>query len=125
MSTTETKQFIERYIEALNGKDKTPEVVNQFVAETDQSLRQHIADAEAGFPRYELNVEDMIFEDDKAVVRFNMHATHKGDFMGIPATGKEINVPGIIIYRLADGKIVDHWLHFDGGAMMQQLGVQA
>ena len=125
MSATENKEFIERYLDAINGKDKTPTLVNQYVGDADQALKQHIADVEAGFPRYELNAQDLIFDGDKAVVRFNLHATHKGNFMGIPATGKEINVPGIIIYRLADGKIVEHWLHFDAGTMMQQLGVQA
>jgi predicted ester cyclase len=125
MSTAETRTFIQQYLDALSGKAKTPALVNQYVGDADQALKQHIADVEAGFPLYELHAEDLIFDGDKAVVRFNLHATHKGDFMGIPATGREINVPGIIIYRLADGKIVQHWLHFDAGQMMQQLGVQA
>jgi predicted ester cyclase len=87
-------------------------------------LKQHIADAEAAFPRYDFIAEDLIAEGNTVVVRFNLHATHQGNFMGIPATGKEINVPGIIIYHLADGKIIAHWMQIDSMAMMQQLGVQ-
>ena len=49
---------------------------------------------------------------------------HQGEFMGFPATGRTINVPGIIIYRIADGKIVEHW-KIDSMEMMQQLGVQS
>ena len=59
------------------------------------------------------------------MVRFNLHGTHHGNFMGIPATGREINVPGMIIYRIADGKIVEHWMQIDLAVMMQQLGVSA
>ena len=44
--------------------------------------------------------------------------------MNIPATGQQIAVPGIIIYRIADGKTVEHWWHVDSAALMQQLGVQ-
>ena len=87
-------------------------------------MKQHIADAEAAFPRYDFIAEDLIAEGNTVVVRFNLHATHQGSFMGIPATGKEINVPGIIIYHLADGKIIAHWMQIDSMAMMQQLGVQ-
>ena len=68
-------------------------------------------------PQIEIN-------SNKVVVRFNLHATHQGNFMGIPATGREINVPGIIVYHLADGKITAHWMQIDSMAMMQQLGAK-
>jgi predicted ester cyclase len=45
--------------------------------------------------------------------------------MGIPATGRQVNVPGIIIYRFADQKIVEYWMHSDVLALMQQIGVQS
>ena len=124
MSAAENKQLIERYLKALSGNAKPPALVNQYVADADEALKQHIADAEAGFPRYEMLADDLIAQDDKVVVRFIWRATHQGNFMGIPATGREINVPGIIIYHLADGKITAHWMQIDSMAMMQQLGVQ-
>jgi steroid delta-isomerase-like uncharacterized protein len=122
MSTPENKAFIQQYLGAVSGKAKPPALVNQYVA--DDTLRHHIAGAEAAFPRYEMIFEDLVAEDDKVAVRFTMRATHQGDFMGIPATGRQVNVPGIIIYRIADQKIVEHWMHFDALALMQQLGVQ-
>ena len=124
MSTAENRQVIERYLEAISGNAKPPALVNQYVADADEALKQHIADAEVAFPRYDFIAEDLIAEGNKVVVRFNLHATHQGNFMGIPATGREINVPGIIIYHLADGKITAHWMQIDSMAMMQQLGVQ-
>ena len=122
MSTEDNKALVRRYLAALSGKDKPASMVNQYVADEDQLLKQHIADAEVGFPRYEMIMEDLVGEEDKVVVRFTMRATHQGAFMGIPATGKQVNVPGIIIYRLADGKIVEHWLQMDAVALLQQVG---
>src|SRR4051794_16325883 len=113
MSTAENRQVIERYLEALSGNAKPPALVNQYVADADEGLKQHIADAEVAFPRYELLAEDLFAEDNKVVLRFNLHGTHQGTFMGIPATGRAINVPGIIIYHLADSKITAHWMQID------------
>ncbi len=124
MSAAENKQLVERYLEAINGNAKPPALVNQYVADADDALKQHIADAEVAFPHYALIAEDLITEGNKVVVRFNLHGTHQGNFMGIAATGNEINVPGIIIYSIADGKIVEHWMQIDAMAMMKQLGVQ-
>lgn len=123
MSTNQSRDFIQQYLTAINGVAKPPALVNQYVAAGDEALRQHIADAEAAFPRYVLFVEDLIAEHDKAVVRFRLRATHEGDFMGIPATGRQVDVPGIIIYRVADQQIVEHWMQIDSMALMQQLGV--
>lgn len=130
MSTSESRTFIQQYLAAINGKGKPPELVNQYVADRDEALRQHIADAEAAFPHYELFAEDLIAEGDKAVVRFTLRATHQGEFMGIPASGRSINVPGIIIYRMDNNeknevKIVEHWMQIDAMAMMQQLTGQS
>ena len=101
MTTAESRAFIQRYAEALSGKAKPPAVVNQYVADSDEALKQHIADIEAAFPRYELIGEDLIIEGEKVVLRFAMRGTHQGNFMGIPATGRQVNVPGIIISALS------------------------
>ena len=96
MSTAEeNKAFVRRYLDAVNGKDKTPALCNQFITDSDDELKQHIAGAEAGFPRYSLDPEDLIAEGDKVILRFTLRGTHKGDFMGLSPTGKEIAVPGI------------------------------
>ena len=124
MSASENKAFIRRYLDAINGKEKPATVVDQFISEADALLKQHIAGYEAAFPRYALTAEDMIAEADKVVVRFTFRATYGGGFMNIPATGQQAAMPGIIIYRIADGKIVEHWMQVDSAALMQQLGVQ-
>lgn len=121
MSISENKEFIQRYFEAINGKPKPESVVNLYIAE--QPLKDHIAAAEAAFPLYSIDVEEVIAEGDLVAVRGKIKGTHKGDFMGIPATGKSIEVPLYITYRIAGGKIVEHWMLSDNMLMMQQLGV--
>ena len=121
MSTEDNKTFIRRYFEAISGKDKATAVVNRYV--TDEELKHHIALYEGAFPNYELIAEDMIAEGDKVVVRSTFRGTHKGDLMGIAPTGKQVTMPLILIYRIADDKIVEHWMQADALGMLQQLGV--
>jgi predicted ester cyclase len=59
------------------------------------------------------------------LVRFTFRGTHHGDFMGIPPTGRTVAVPGLIVYRIANGKIAEHWIQMDNMALMQQLGVMS
>ncbi len=57
-------------------------------------------------------------EGDKVTVRHTGTGTHEGEFMGMPATGKSITIPGIDILRVKDGKVVEHWGLTDMSAMM-------
>ena len=78
----------------------------------------------AGFPDLRMNVEDVIASGEKVVARFRATGTNTGDFMGMPATGKSVDVQGVDIIRFGDdGKAAEHWGVFDAMAMMQQLGV--
>jgi len=71
----------------------------------------------------EITTDDLIAEGDKVTKIWTAHGTHKGDLMGIPATGKPINVKGIEVFRLADGKIAELWASMDNLGMLQQLGI--
>ena len=72
------------------------------------------------FPDLHLTIEDMFGEGDRVVGRYTYRGTHKGDFMGIPPTGKQVAVTGISIMRVANGKFLEEWINTD---LMQQLGV--
>jgi predicted ester cyclase len=121
MSTQENKDFVRRYIEAISGKPKPESVVNLYVGE--QPLKDHIAMAEEAFPLYAITIEELIAEGDLVSLRGRFQGTHKGPFMGTPPTGKSFDVPIYLTYRIAGGKIVDHWMLVDNAAMMQQLGL--
>ncbi|MCO5185974.1 MAG: ester cyclase [Anaerolineae bacterium] len=79
----------------------------------------------AAFPDLRFEVEDMIAEGDKVVTRYALIATHRGEFMGIPATGKPVHLAAIWIHRLENGRIVEgqRWGAWDRLALLEQLGV--
>ena len=76
----------------------------------------------AAFPDLRVTVEDMAAEGDKVVARGAFSGTHKGEFMGIAPTGKQITIRVIEIVRIAGGKMVEHWNVVDSLGMMRQLG---
>jgi hypothetical protein len=120
MSSEENKEFIRRYLDALSGKPKPESVLRLFIAE--QPLVDHINAAEAAFPLYSLDPEEIIAEGDLVSVRGRVRGTHLGPFAGIPASGKAIDFSIFITYRVADGKIVDHWMLTDNMTLLQQIG---
>jgi steroid delta-isomerase-like uncharacterized protein len=63
----------------------------------------------AAFPDFHIAVDDLIAEDDRVSARITQQATHQGEFLGIPATGKQVTLRGIAIYRIEKGKIVEAW----------------
>ena len=75
------------------------------------------------FPDFKATIDDMVGEGDKVVARMTWRGTHKGDFMGIPPTGKSVSFGVIDIVRFAGDKFVEHWGLMDSTSMMQQLGV--
>jgi predicted ester cyclase len=77
----------------------------------------------AAFPDVHITVLDQFGEDDKVVTRYRMTATHRGTFMDITATGKQVDFTGMLIDRVINGKIVEEWEEWDTLGMMQQLGV--
>ncbi len=79
----------------------------------------------AAFPDLNHIIEDTVADEEKVAVRFVMQGTHKGDFMGIPATGKHVTFEGIAILQIEDGKIAELRGVFDQGTMMRQLGVES
>jgi len=78
----------------------------------------------AAFPDVTMTPEDLIVDDLKVAARVRLQGTHRGEFMGIPATGKSIDVELIDIVRVnSNDKVVEHWGIVDDAGMMQQLGV--
>ncbi len=77
----------------------------------------------AAFPDLRMKAEDVLVSGDKAVARVRATGTHQGEFMGMPATGKSVDVQLIDIIRFGDdGLAHEHWGVFDALGMMQQLG---
>ena len=97
---------------------------NPRVPPTKAGTLQYFQMLVRAFPDFRMDVQDVIASGDKAVARLRMSGTHKGDFMGIPATGKSVSMNLIDITRFGDdGLAREHWGVADLLAMMQQLGV--
>jgi steroid delta-isomerase-like uncharacterized protein len=75
----------------------------------------------AAFPDVTVTVQDQIAEGDKVVTRWTAQATHQGEFMGIPPTGKQVTAKAIHVHQIIDGKIAALWEEFDMAGLIQQL----
>ncbi len=88
-----------------------------------EGMKQQYAIDSKAIPDMQVKLEDMVAEGDKVACRWTATGTHKGEFMGVPATNKQITLTGIHIDRIAGGKVVETWNYSDMLGVMQQLGV--
>lgn len=78
-----------------------------------------------GIPDMELPIEDVVADGHKVLVRLRVKGTHDGDLMGIPATGRPIDISVMDLFVIHDGKLVEHWALLDNLRLLRQLGVTA
>ena len=88
-----------------------------------EGLKAVLLQFRSAFPDIHWSVSEQIAEGDKVVTRFAWTGTHRDTFLGIPATGKPVEVKGVVIDRLEAGKMADSRILMDTLGMMQQLGV--
>jgi len=88
-----------------------------------EGLRALVTMMHSEFPDFRATVEEMLQDGNKVITRARFSGTHRGEFMGIPPTGKRFDIPVIDIVEFRDGKGIAHWGIMDMAGMMQQLGV--
>jgi len=86
-------------------------------------LKDVLRGMRAAFPDMHWTVEEQIAEGDRVATRFEWTGTHRGEFLGVPATGRAVRVWGVVIDRLEGGKIKDTRIIMDSLGLMLQLGV--
>lgn len=118
MNTQKNKQLIRDYLE-LFARDRD-EAVDRYVS--DPNLREHIIVFSQGLPGYQLHEDDLIAEGDSVVLRCQIVGTHQGDLLGHAATGNNVNVSAIIIYRVENERITKFWAEADMLGLFQQIG---
>ena len=126
----ENKATIRRWVEEGANKQNL-DIANETVAsdmvyhDTDvrgvEGFKQNFSALFAAFPDGHWTIDDHIAEGDKVVARMIFQGTHKGEWMGIPSTGKRVTWATIVIFRLTDGKIVELWGIWDAFGFFQQL----
>ena len=77
----------------------------------------------SAFPDYHADLEELVVEDDLLVARLVVSGTHLGDFMGFAPTGRRFQVQHMHMYRVRDGKLVEHWACRDDLGQLTQLGL--
>ena len=87
-----------------------------------EGVKAIFAEMYAAFPDMAANVDLIISEGDMVVARVTLTGTHRGDFAGMPATGKSFSISGIDTLRIANGQVTERWGNFDDMGMMQQIG---
>jgi len=133
MSTETNKAIVRRYFDQVLN-NKRHDLAEEFLADNIELhgsglapgldvVKQWLTMFAAAFPDGHQVIEDMVAEEDRVVARTTFNGTQQGEMQGIPATGKNVSIPSITIFRLDNGKIAEGWLVSDNLGMMQQLGV--
>ena len=135
MSAEENKAVLRRWIEAYNERDLETEanlLAPDYVAHVPaapgpleglEAWRQFSGSFAEAFPDIRLTVEDIFSEGEMVAARVSFHGTHRGEFQGIPPSGKQVAFTSIEVNRVVDGKVEEHWVELDLLSMMQQLGL--
>ncbi len=75
------------------------------------------------FPDLHLTIEDQVVAGDKVATRWTAEGTHSGALGPVPATGRRVNISGLVLDRVVDGRVAERWEQWDQMAMLQQLGL--
>ena len=131
----DNKAIVRRLYEEVWNKRKL-EVVNELISPSHalqgpnifgssigpEAYKRQVSSLLEAYPDLLWTIEDTIAERDKVVACWTLSGTHKGDYMGVPATNKKVSVGGMTIHHIAGGKIMDSHTNWDALGMMQQLG---
>jgi steroid delta-isomerase-like uncharacterized protein len=134
MSTETNKAMLRRFFDDVVNKQNvamlsdivTADYVNHNLpapAPGPEGMSQAMSTFFSGFPDLKVTIHDMIAEGNEVSSRGTWSGTHRGAFMGVAATGKQVAVDFIDIWRVANGKFVENWVQMDLLGLMQQLGV--
>lgn len=135
MNIEENKQAQKKFGEAINSGDleKLRDLVSEDVIEHDPAPNQgpgaqgyidFFSMMRKAFPNMEVAVETMVAAEDKVAFAYTLTGTHKGDFMGVSGTGKDIKARGMQISRFENGKMVERWGSSDELGILKQIGVK-
>ena len=134
--TDDNKRLVRRALEELYAKGDVeladelihPDFVDHDPAHPDQpggpeSVKQTVRNLHGAFGELRFVIEDEVAEGDKVVQLVTMSGRHTGPLMGSEPTGRAFSVRHINIWRIADGKIADHWGSRDDLGLLGQLGL--
>ena len=84
-------------------------------------IKERVEAHRTAFPDWTEEIDDTIAQGDRVAARFTSRGTNDGEFLGSPATGHRVEISEVVIFRLADGQIVEQWVYPDMLSMQRQL----
>jgi len=126
----ENKALIRRFFTAIESGDLR--VFDEIVAEDyddhlagqspgRETLKQYFTGLRSAFPDLQLPISAIVAEGDRVAVLNAVRGTHKGEFIGLKATGRKIDAMAFQLYRIQNGQVAEHWEVADFAMLMQQL----
>ncbi len=136
MSAEENKALVERFVEEFWNEGNTSAADELMAPDAEihmptgevvdvDGLKGFAGTFRESFPDWHSTFEELVAEGDRVAERWTGRGTHQGELQGIPPTGKRVEVPGSVFYRIVGGKIVEFRGQLDMMGLMQQLGVIA
>jgi steroid delta-isomerase-like uncharacterized protein len=136
MSAEENKALVRRFVEEFWNEGKTAAADELMALDAEihmptgevvdpDGLKSFAGTFRESFPDWHSTFEELIAEGERVAERWTGRGTHRGELQGIPPTGKRVEVPGSVFYRIVGGKIVEFRGQLDMMGLMQQLGVIA
>jgi steroid delta-isomerase-like uncharacterized protein len=135
VSTEENKRISWRLQEEVFGQGKlesvdellAPDYVSHAPGDPELSrgpedIKEIVRAYHSAFPDINFSVEKQVAEGDMVVTRWIARGTHRGEFMGVPPSGRRIEVSGMSMDRISQGKIVENWNNWEALEMMRQIG---
>jgi steroid delta-isomerase-like uncharacterized protein len=138
MSEAENRALFERYFDLVANKDDLDLADEIFAADYQhhdpanpdprpmigsQAVKDHLTSLKSAFPDLIFDIDDIVAEGDSIVVRWTARGTNTGDYFGLPATGKPIEITGMNSWVTRDGQAIEGWVNRDDMGLLQQLGV--
>jgi len=124
MSTEENKTLVRQFFEERWNHGNLAVYDEMLAPSLDiKGAKEWARSMYATFGNIELTILDLLAEGDQVAVHWRVAATHQGDYLGVPATGKPVTYQGIALLRVADGKIVEDLAYWDNLSILEQLGV--
>ena len=88
-----------------------------------ETIKEHVTSWIASFPDLHFSIEQMLSEGDRVAMQLLMEGTHQGAWLGIPASGKKMQIRMFTVHRVVQGEIVEDWVLVESLGVFQQLGV--
>jgi steroid delta-isomerase-like uncharacterized protein len=136
MSDDELRAAVRRFFDEVWNKGNvsetevflTPEFVSHNTLDVQivgtRAYGEAVSDYRAAFPDLHTTLEEVLVDSDRVAVRGTDRGTHRGDFMGFPASGREVTTTWIEIFRMENGKAAEGWLESDSSKLRDQLVIE-